>query len=33
MQLRIFFPWLWTESQIESWGKKDLLRDEPSPAS
>jgi tryptophan 2,3-dioxygenase len=29
MQLRIFFPWLWTESQIESWGKKDLLRDEP----
>jgi tryptophan 2,3-dioxygenase len=33
MQLRIFFPWLWTESQIESWGKKDLLRDEPRPAS
>jgi len=33
MQLRIFFPWLWTESQLESWGKKDLLRDEPSPAS
>jgi len=29
MQLRIFFPWLWTESQIESWGKKDLLRDQP----
>jgi tryptophan 2,3-dioxygenase len=33
IQLRIFFPWLWTESQIESWGKKDLLRDEPRPAS
>jgi tryptophan 2,3-dioxygenase len=29
IQLRIFFPWLWTETQIESWGKKDLLRDEP----
>ena len=29
MQLRIFFPWLWTETQLESWGKKDLLRDEP----
>ena len=29
MQLRIFYPWLWTETQLESWGKKDLLRDEP----
>jgi len=29
MQLRIFYPWLWTETQLESWGKKDLLHDEP----
>ena len=29
MQLRIFYPWLWTETQLEFWGKKDLLRDEP----
>ncbi len=33
MQLRIFYPWLWTETQLESWGKKDLLLDEPRPAS
>jgi tryptophan 2,3-dioxygenase len=29
MQLQIFYPWLWTENEIESWGKKDLLSDQP----
>jgi tryptophan 2,3-dioxygenase len=30
LQLRVFFPWLWTQDELEQWGKKDLLHEQPS---